>query len=67
MDIAFVGITLAITSVLWFLASVAVGYAAGKRGQSPWLWLIISIVTTPFLGALLLFAFTRPPQPGTPA
>ena len=67
MDPLVQSLLIAVPMVLWFLASVAVASVAGKRGQSAVLWFLIAIVATPFLAALLLFALTRPPEPGRPA
>jgi len=53
--------------LLWAVAIGMVALVAGRRGQSPVLWLLIAAVATPFLAALLLFAFTRPPEPRAPA
>ena len=53
--------------LLWAVAIYMVGLVGGRRGQSPILWLLIAIFATPFVAALLLFAFTRPPEPRAPA
>lgn len=42
------------TSTIWFIASIIVGIAAGKRGRGSGNWFILSLIISPLLSALLL-------------
>ena len=67
MEQTIMFLVVGVPMLLWAVAIGMVALVAGRRGQSPVLWLLIAAVATPFLAALLLFAFTRPPEPRTPA
>lgn len=42
--------------VLWVIASIAVGYAAGQRGRGAVGWFFLSLLLSPILGVLILLA-----------
>lgn len=40
----------------WFVLSVAVGLAAGKRGRGSGTWFVVCLLISPVLGALILWS-----------
>lgn len=41
--------------VIWFALTVVVGFLAHSRGRSSFLWIALSILTSPLVGGVLLF------------
>ncbi len=44
---------------LYILAAMGVAYWAKLDGRKPWFWFVLSLVITPLVGSVALWAFGR--------
>ncbi len=56
------GLVVGLGGVLWVGLVMLVGWVAGKRGQSAFVWSVLALLITPFVaGVVLVLVTPRPP------